>query len=71
MAGTGFQSKGYYLFGHFSMRIKMVAGDSAGTVTAFYVSETYTYIMFGFSIHISHLKIMLMELEVHLYASQV
>nr|GFA78641.1 probable xyloglucan endotransglucosylase/hydrolase protein B [Tanacetum cinerariifolium] len=34
--GTGFQSKGSYLFGHFSMQIKMVAGDSAGTVTAFY-----------------------------------
>uniref|UniRef100_A0A7N0VCW1 Xyloglucan endotransglucosylase/hydrolase n=1 Tax=Kalanchoe fedtschenkoi TaxID=63787 RepID=A0A7N0VCW1_KALFE len=37
--GTGFQSKGSYLFGHFSMRIKMVAGDSAGTVTAYYLSS--------------------------------
>ncbi|KAL6547395.1 Xyloglucan endotransglucosylase protein 2 [Orobanche minor] len=37
--GTGFQSKGSYLFGHFSMNIKMVAGDSAGTVTAFYLSS--------------------------------
>lgn len=37
--GTGFQSKGSYVFGHFSMRIlKMIPGDSAGTVIAFYVS---------------------------------
>lgn len=36
--GTGFQSKGSYLFGHFSMSMKLVGGDSAGVVTAFYVS---------------------------------
>ncbi|CAI0445062.1 unnamed protein product, partial [Linum tenue] len=34
--GTGFQSKGSYLFGHFNVQIKMVPGDLAGTVTAFY-----------------------------------
>ncbi|XP_022983623.1 probable xyloglucan endotransglucosylase/hydrolase protein 5 [Cucurbita maxima] len=37
--GTGFQSKGSYLFGHFSMSMKLVGGDSAGVVTAFYLSS--------------------------------
>lgn len=38
--GTGFQSKGSYLFGHFSMSMKLVGGDSAGVVTAFYVTNS-------------------------------
>ncbi|KAG9447353.1 hypothetical protein H6P81_013481 [Aristolochia fimbriata] len=37
--GTGFQSKGSYLFGHFEMKIKTVPGDSAGVVMAFYLSS--------------------------------
>ena len=44
--GTGFQSKNSYLFGHFSMRMKLVGGDSAGVVTAFYVSEHALFVTF-------------------------
>ncbi|KAI5340402.1 hypothetical protein PRUPE_3G223200 [Prunus persica] len=38
-SGAGFQSKNKYLFGKVSLQIKLVEGDSAGTVTAFYMSS--------------------------------
>lgn len=37
-SGAGFQSKSKYMFGKVTVQIKLVEGDSAGTVTAFYVS---------------------------------
>jgi hypothetical protein len=39
IAGAGFGSKSKYMFGKVTVQLKLVEGDSAGTVTAFYVSK--------------------------------
>lgn len=45
-SGAGFSSKNKYMFGKVTVQIKLVEGDSAGTVTAFYVSSSIFIIIF-------------------------
>lgn len=45
-AGCGFESRSKYLFGKASLQVKLIEGDSAGIVTAFYVS---TFLLPNFS----------------------
>ncbi|XAR58131.1 Xyloglucan:xyloglucosyl transferase [Bertholletia excelsa] len=52
-SGSGFQSKNEYLFSKIDMQLKLVAGNSAGTVTAYYVSPLFNLYMYIYALFLS------------------
>jgi hypothetical protein len=53
VAGTAVQSVNKYLFGYFRVGLKLVPNDSAGVLTAFYVSISQSLVIPQLLFHIS------------------
>lgn len=57
VSGSGFQSKKEYLFGRIDMQLKLVAGNSAGTVTAYYVCHKKFSIFYANFLFLNYIEI--------------